>query len=108
MPPPTVKRHEADLGRPADHVQDDPAPLVAGGDVEEDQLVGPLRLVARGDLDRVARVAEVDEVRPLDHAAALTSRQGMIRLASMRSPIAASPAAKPALGAARIRLGAGS
>ena len=69
MPPPTVTRHEADLGRPADDVQDDPAPLVAGRDVEEDQLVGPFLLVARGDLDRVARVAEVDEVRPLHHAA---------------------------------------
>ena len=63
------QRHEADLRRAADHVPDDLAPLVAGGDVQEDQLVGPFRVVPRGDLDRVARVAEVDEVRPLHHAA---------------------------------------
>ena len=63
------QRHEADLGRPPDHVPEDLPPLVAGGDVEEDQLVGPFRIIPRGDLDRIARVAEVEEVRPLDHAA---------------------------------------
>jgi len=62
-------RHEAHLRRPPDHVQDDPAPLVTGRDVEEDQLVRPLQLVTGGDLDRVAGVAEVDEVGPLDHSA---------------------------------------
>ena len=39
--------------------------LVRGGDVEEDELVGALGVVARGQLDRVAGVAEVDEVVPL-------------------------------------------
>ena len=63
------QRHEADLGRPPDHVPEDLALLVAGGDVEEDQLVGPLGVIPRRDLDRIARVAEVEEVRPLDHPA---------------------------------------
>ena len=45
------------------------APLVRGGDVEEDDLVGALVLVARGQLDRVAGVADVHELDALDHAA---------------------------------------
>ncbi len=52
------------------------------------ELVGALLVVARGDLDRVARVAQFDEVDALDPAppAGVTSRQGMMRLASMRYP----------------------
>ena len=34
-------------------------------DVEEDELVGALAVVALGELDRVARVAQADEVRSL-------------------------------------------
>ena len=41
------------------------------GDVEEDELVGALGVVARGELDRVAGVAQVDEVRALDDAPAV-------------------------------------
>ena len=39
-------------------VGDDVAALVRGGDVEEDELVGALGVVARGQLDRVAGVAQ--------------------------------------------------
>ena len=42
--------------------------LVRRGDVEEDELVGALGVVALGELDRVARVADVDEVRALHDA----------------------------------------
>jgi hypothetical protein len=42
------------------------AVLVRGRDVQEDQLVGALGVVALRELDRVARVAQVDEVRALD------------------------------------------
>ena len=42
--------------------------LVRRGDVEEDELVGALGVVALGQLDGVARVAQVDEVRALDDA----------------------------------------
>ena len=45
------------------------AALVRRGDVEEDELVGALGVVALGELHRVARVADVDEVRALDDAA---------------------------------------
>ena len=51
-------------------------PFVAGRDVQKDQFVGPLLLVARGHLDRVAGVAEVDEIRPLDDAAPIDVETG--------------------------------
>ncbi len=43
--------------------------LVRGGDVEEDDLVGPLVLVAHRQLHRVAGIAQVHELHALDHAA---------------------------------------
>ena len=46
------------------------------GDVEEDELVGAVRVVARGQLDRVAGVADVDEVRALDDAARVDVQAG--------------------------------
>ena len=55
--------HEDLLGDAAHHVEHDRPTLVAGGDVEEDQLVGALLLVAARNLDRVAGVAQPDEVR---------------------------------------------
>ena len=53
-----------------DDVQDQVAAVAGGGDVEEGQLVGALLVVARRDLDRVAGVAQLDEVDALDDAAA--------------------------------------
>jgi len=47
---------------------DDLAPLVRRRDVEKHELVRPLGVVARGELDRIAGVAQADEVHPLDHA----------------------------------------
>jgi hypothetical protein len=41
---------------------------VAGGDVEEAQLVGAGRVIGAGLLDRIARVAQLDEVDALDDA----------------------------------------
>ena len=76
IPPPTVQRHEDHLGRAAHHVEHDFAPLVAGGDVQKDQLVGPFALVARGHLDRIAGVAQVDEIGSLDHPAAIDVEAG--------------------------------
>ena len=42
--------------------------VAGGGDVEEGQLVGALLVVAGGDLDRIAGVAQLDEVDALDDA----------------------------------------
>src|SRR3954465_13575190 len=42
------------------------AALVGGGDVEEDELSRARGVIALGELDWVAGVADVHEVRPLD------------------------------------------
>ena len=52
------------------HVGHGVARVARRGDIEEDQLVGALAVVAVGQLHRVARIAQVDEVHALDHAAA--------------------------------------
>ena len=66
MPPPIDERDEHVVGGAAGQLDDRLAPLVGGGDVEEDQLVGALGVVAGRELDRVARIAQTDEVRALD------------------------------------------
>ena len=70
------QRHEARLrGAPHD-VEDGAAPLVARGDVEEAELVGARRVVGARRLDRIAGVAQVDEVDALDDAAVLDVEAG--------------------------------
>ena len=80
------ERHEHLLGRAADHVEHDVAPFVAGRDVEEHQLVGPFLLVPRGHLDRIAGVAEVDEIRALHHAPAVDVQTGNHTLGQHGAP----------------------
>ena len=70
------ERHEDLVGRPFDDV-DHGASFVAGsGDVEEDELVGALLLVGRGDRDGIAGVAQLFELHALDHAAAVDVETG--------------------------------
>ena len=64
------QRNEHLLGGAIDDVDHRVAPVGRRSDVEEDQFVGALGVVARGQLDRVTRVAQPDEVDALDHAAA--------------------------------------
>ena len=71
-----------DAGHDVDHRL---AGVGAGGDVEEDELVGALGVVAGGQLDRVAGVAQPDEVDALDDPAGVTSRQGITRAPSIAS-----------------------
>ena len=61
--------HENHLGRPPHDLDQRAAALVAGGDVEEHQFVGPFLLIARSDLDGIAGVPEVEEVRSFDDPA---------------------------------------
>ena len=56
-------------GRALDQLEDRAAALERRGDVEEDELVGSELRVARGELDRLAHLPEVDEVDALDDAA---------------------------------------
>src|SRR3954465_12573265 len=89
--------------------------LVGRGDVEEHELVGALGVVALGELDRVAGVADVDEVRPLhdpagvdaearDHALEVHAAR---LVASCRPPAAGAtaPARRPAPGCGSYTLG---
>ncbi|MOA57289.1 hypothetical protein D3C78_1814410 [compost metagenome] len=49
-------------------MQDQVAVVGTGGNVEEGQLVGALLVIALGDFDRVAGVAQADKIDALDHA----------------------------------------
>jgi hypothetical protein len=60
-------------------------PVAGRGDVEEGEFVGALRVVARGDLDRVAASRSSTKLTPFTTRPPVTSRQGMMRLASMES-----------------------
>ena len=63
------ERHEARLGGAAHHVEDDAAVLVARGDVEKGEFVGAGLVVGDRRLDRIAGVAQIDELDALDDAA---------------------------------------
>jgi hypothetical protein len=54
----------------------DVAVLVAGGDVEEAEFVGPGGVVDAGLLHRIAGIAQVDEVDALDHPPVLHVEAG--------------------------------
>ena len=69
-PPPTVTGTSTCSAARSTASQQRAPVLVAGGDVEPDDLVGALLGVAHGGLDRVAAVAQVDEVDALDDAPA--------------------------------------
>ena len=70
------ERHEAGLGGAAHHVEDDVAVLVARGDVEEGELVGARGVVGDRRLDRIAGVAQLEELHALDDAAVLDVEAG--------------------------------
>ena len=64
------------VGRAPRELDDRVALLVRRRDVEEDQLVGALGVVALGELDRIARVTQVDEVRALHDTAGIDVQAG--------------------------------
>ena len=70
------QRHEHLLGGSPHDVEHDVAAFVAGGDVEKHQFVGAFRLVPRGHLDRIAGIAQVQEIGSLDHATAVDIEAG--------------------------------
>lgn len=73
--PTDAERHEALLGDLANDLQGRAPRLGAGGDVEENQLIGTLRIVDAGRGKRVARITKLTELPPLD-TAALEQEQG--------------------------------
>ena len=65
------ERHETGLRRAPHHIEHDPAIFVACGDVEEAQFVGARRVIGDRGFDRIAGVAQIDEIDALDDAAVL-------------------------------------
>ena len=70
------QRHEDPLGGAGHHVENDAALFVRGGDVEKGQFVRPLGVIGLGRLHRVAGVAQLDELHPLDHPAVFDVETG--------------------------------
>src|SRR5438445_526130 len=70
------ERHEDFFRDAAHHVEHDGPAFVTCTDVEEDQLVRAFFLVPPGNFDRVARVAQVQEVGPLDDPAPVDIQTG--------------------------------
>ena len=64
------QRDEDLAGGAGHHVGHDLAGVAGGGDVEEDQFVGAVAVVAVGQFDGIAGIAQVDEVDAFDDAAA--------------------------------------
>ena len=83
-PPPTVSGMNTCAATASTILQNHAALVRAGGDVEETQLVGALLVVAARDLDRVAGIAQADEIDALDDAPAGDVQAGNDR--ALRDP----------------------
>ena len=70
------ERHETGFRGTPHHVEHDAAVFVARGDVEESQLVGAGLVIGDRGLDRIAGIAQVDEIDALDDAAVLHVEAG--------------------------------
>ena len=70
------QRHEADIRRAPHDVEQDGALLMARGDVEEAELVRARRVIEHRLLDRIARIAQIDEIDALDDAPVLHVEAG--------------------------------
>ena len=63
-------------------MQNGVAVVGGGSDVEEGQLVRTFVVVAFGDIDGIARIAQTKEVYAFDDAAVFNVETGMMRFAS--------------------------
>ena len=100
------QRDEDLLGGAPHHVVRGRAVVDGRGDVEEGELVGALLVVPRGELDRVARVAQVQEVDALDDAAGgdVQARDDAARRASSSDPRGVDRADEDRARAERVQL----
>jgi len=70
------EREEEFVCRPLDHVDDGAPAFLRCRDIEEDHLIRTLLVVAPGQLDGIARVAQADEVRAFDYPPVLEVQAG--------------------------------
>ena len=71
-----TERDEQRIGYAAHHVEHRIAALVRGRDIQKDQLVGPFTVVDGRLLNRIAGVAQVDEINAFDDPAVLDIEAG--------------------------------
>ena len=93
------ERHVERGGGTADEVEHRGASVPRGRDVEDDDLVGAVGRVPGGELDRIARVAEIHEARSLHDAAVSNVEAGEQAFRERHpqvTPARASPAAMSA------------
>ena len=70
------QRHEDHFRGPPDDVQQNLSLFMTGGDVEENEFVGPFLFIAGGNLHGVAGVAQIQEIRPFDDSSAMNVKTG--------------------------------
>ena len=75
-PPPTVSGMKARLGGALHHVEHDVAVLVARGDVEKGEFVGAGLVIGDRRFDRIAGIAQIDEVDAFDDPAVFHVQAG--------------------------------
>ena len=89
------QRHEALLCSARDNVHHGGAVIARSGDVKKDKLIGALSIIKFGALDRVARVAKVEELGSLNNASRRDVQTGDNPLGqhrvTCRAPAAAAP-----------------
>ncbi len=68
--------HEDIVGGAPGQLDHRPAPVCGGRDIQEDQLIGARGVVACGQLDGVAGIAQVEKAHPLDHPAGVDVKTG--------------------------------
>ena len=91
------ERHEAGFRRALHHVEHDVAVFMARRDVEKSQFIGAGFVISDGRRDRIAGVAQIDEIDAFDDAAVLHVKAGNdadlehVRPPAPRGSIAAPP-----------------
>jgi len=73
---PLRKGHEYHFRRSPDHVEHDVPAFMARRDIEKHQFIGPFRLIARGHLDRIPGVAEIQKISTLNNPPAIYVKAG--------------------------------
>ncbi len=80
---PNGKRHEDLLNGFLRYIDDNIPPVSGGGEIEKNDLIGPLLVTDLRIFHRIARVPDIDEVHPLYDSSPLNIKTGNDPLASI-------------------------